>query len=1020
MRSGLLLALAHGTLAAAPVAPANSAWSVRVWQSDDGLPNNRVTGLAQTPDGYLWVGTYSSPARFDGVRFDEYSPRDFAGSVSHKISALELSQNGGLWIGALHSAVFLADMKTIRAFESGLTDKEVQTLTEDGQGALWITSRGGFLSRLKDGQLKVFGRDDGLPDSIRPDRYVCAIARDIHGRIWFSKDGRVGLFRREKLESLLHLGPLNTRICGASMGGIWLCFDGKLCHYAEGSPLQQKGVVPWNAGRTEPTVVFEDRDRGVWIGTSDNGLFHYDGTRIESVPTSDPEITRIIQDREGNVWVGTASGGLNRICPRVVSLETPDTGLPSAIVQSICEDSSGTIWITDQNGQLARRQGTSWEILSDKPNWPGGRASCVAADPSGPVWIATRDRALHRWKDGEYTTWRTKDGLVGREIHGLLVDRTGAVWIGGISPDCVQVLRNDRLENLPLPGRIRIVRAIAEDTRGDIWLGTSGGMLLRVRDGKVTDETGVVIGEPLSIRALHATPDGGLWIGFADEGLGWLKDGRFLHISSKLGFPENNVSQILSDAKEGWLWFAGDHGIYRVRQRDLEELAQGIQAKAHFSRYGLNEGLLSLEANRGDSPNAALTRDGRLWLPMRSGLAIVDPGRRRRVAEPPPVLLKRVEVDGHDVAAYGGLVPLRDALRLGPEAGAKNQLRLHPGHHRIAFEFTALSFDSPENLRFRYRLSGYDDRWIEAGNERAGSYSRLPSGDYEFEVQACNSDGIWNQKGVALAFSVSPFLWQTWWFRIVVLLGFTSLTAAIVRYASLHRVRKRVEALERQAALHKERTRIARDLHDEFGTRLTELGLIAELERKKSSAGEAPDPKRPDLVKHIRSLEQDLDAIVWAVNPKNDTVDHLVGFICRFAGEYLGRSAISCRFDLPDDLPTHALIPEVRHNLFMVVREAVNNVVKHSGATEAKLRVKTEGNRFEFCLEDNGRGFSVATAEASPRNGLKNMKARIEELGGTYHVQSSPGQGTVLQFSLPFSPVSPLPTPGALRPARSP
>jgi signal transduction histidine kinase/streptogramin lyase len=655
------------------------------------------------------------------------------------------------------------------------------------------------------------------------------------------------------------------------------------------------------------------------------------------------------------------------------------------------------LWATTHSGLLIFRRGETWSTLSTDPRWPGGRASAVTADAAGAVWVGTRDRALHCWRDGRFSSWHEDDGLSSREIHALLVSTVGDVWIGQTGPDVVQRLRDGRLTTFEMPSDVRVIRAMVEDANGDVWIGSSKGRLVRISGDTVIDETGRTTGEPLSIRCLHATQDGGLWIGYADEGMGWLKDRRFAHLTSARGFPENNVSQILSD-EQGWLWFAGDHGIFKARQRDLEALAERRIPRAHYVRYGQSNGLFSMEANCGDSPGALRSCDGRLWIPMRSALAVIHPDRLLEDLEPPVILLKRVAVDDETVASYGGVVPVRHGLDL---HDAKDALRLPPRHHRIDFEFTALSFGAPENARFRYRLEGYDDRWIDGGDQRSASFSRLAYGSYRFHVQACNSEGIWNERGAALAFVVSPFLWQTWWFRLAGLAVFTSFTAAVVRAVSLRRVRLKLRSLEQAAALDGERARIARDIHDDLGSRLTEVELL--IDQAQRAPATTPDGNMRQISSTVRRVGESLDEIVWAINPRHDTLPHLINYLGQCAIEFLETAGVRCRVDLPDEPPDDAVLPEVRHNLFLAAKEALNNVARHAQATEVWLRVSLSGGSLNVAIEDNGKGFSGNSSDACA-DGLRNMRQRMEAVGGRLRIESGPGDGTRVLLTLPWPP----------------
>jgi signal transduction histidine kinase len=397
-----------------------------------------------------------------------------------------------------------------------------------------------------------------------------------------------------------------------------------------------------------------------------------------------------------------------------------------------------------------------------------------------------------------------------------------------------------------------------------------------------------------------------------------------------------------------------------------------------------------VEANCGDSPGTLASRDGRLWMPMRSALAVIDTKRVREDLEPPAVLLKRVMVDDRAVASYGGPVPVRGGIDL---HNLQSELRLPPEHHRLSFDFTALGFAGPENIRFRYRLSGFDDAWVEAGGARSAGYSRLPAGDYRFHVQACNSDGVWNEEGAALAFTVMPFVWQTWWFQLLALGLFTSCTVIVARRISLRRIRTKLQSLEQQTALHKERVRIARDLHDDLGSCLTKIVVLNDLTLDYCAASEQASRSASQVSATAREVIKSLDETVWALNPRNDTLADLVDYIGQFAVDLLEAAGIRCRLDLPANVSPRALSAELRHNLFMVAKEALHNVVRHSGASEVRLRVAIAREHLELTIADNGKGLAERP-ESPGADGLRNMKQRMEEIGGRFRIESAPASGT--------------------------
>src|SRR6185369_32319 len=306
--------------------------------------------------------------------------------------------------------------------------------------------------------------------------------------------------------------------------------------------------------------------------------------------------------------------------------------------------------------------------------------------------------------------------------------------------------------------------------------------------------------------------------------------------------------------------------------------------------------------------------------------------------------------------------------------------------------FTALHFGAPENVHFRYRLQGFDERWIDGGTEREASYSALPAGKYRFQVVACNSDGVWNDHGAAIAISIPPFFWQTWWFRAGTAAAFTLAMVVAVRYVSYRRLRLRLRSLEQQAALDKERRRIARDIHDDLGGSLTQIAMLSDLALEDREKPEESGRHVAQIATRAREGIRSLDEIVWAVNPSNDTLNHLVDYIGQSAVDFLGASRIRCFVDLPDELPDSTVSSEVRHHLFLVVKETLNNIVRHARATEVRVSAAVSAAWLEIRIEDNGQGFD-GTSAGPYADGLRNMTERMRAIGGEFRIETAPGSG---------------------------
>lgn len=977
-------------LATASEASTNPAWSLRTWQSDDGLPNNMVIGLAQTSDGYLYLASPNRLARFDGVSFEEFACADFAGGLDRKIRSIAATRHGGVCV-AMDGALAVLEPGLSRLVTNGLEQIIPHSLIEDGQGAFWIVHGKSRVCRVANGQVKQFGAADGLDDT-----HICTLAVDSQGRLWFGQGRAVGIFRNERFETLVRAPGTGTRVAAARDGGVWVYSNGDVLKYHEGGRLEERGRLIDRMNRT-PNVFLESRDGAIWIGTPDHGLYRDAGDGFEAAPTSHSDILDMLEDREGNFWVGTSGGGLDRLNLRAVELLQGVSGKPSEAINSICEDTNGTIWIATQNAELACRTNSEWRNFLDEAPWPAGGATCVAAAGDGGVWIGTPGHGLRHWRDGAVETFLpSASGLARPMVRGLLVARNGDVWIAEQYPGTLQHLHGGQFRTIALPADTRVIQGMAEDSRGNIWIGMAGGALLCVSNDIATDMTGLTLSEPKSIRCLQTTPDGSLWIGYAGAGVGRLKNGSFLHVLSDQGLYDNSVSQILYDNR-GWMWFGADHGIFKVRQQDFDALAERRDTRVHSVHYGRDEGAPSLEANIGNCPSSVRSSDGRLWMCMRNGVAVMDPGELHVDAEPPPVLIKRLLVDDHPVAIYGGSVPVTNAMDLERPLW----LKVPPGHRRLEFQFAALTFRAPENVRFRYRLEGFDTQWFEAGNQRSATYSQLPAGDYRFHVKACNSDGIWNETGSTLAFTVTPYFWQTWWFRIAAMTVFAAGIGAAVRYVSVRRLRLRVQALERQAALDRERARIARNIHDDLGSRLTQITLLGSQLLGNGASQEKVAERLEQISQMARSGIQSLDETVWAVNPRNDTLSHLIDYVGQYAADFLRAAGIEHRIDLPKRAPDEPVFADVRHNLFMAVKESLNNVVRHAGASRVELQLTLSEKSIRIVIRDDGRGFGAVQNDANA-DGLRNMQQRMTEIGGQFGIESKPGAGTQVSLSVPW------------------
>lgn len=980
---------------------ADSSWFTRSWQTDDGLPDNYVAAVAQSDDDFLWLGTATGLQRFDGVHFQTFSFDNADGRGDQGVRAISSRRGGGLWIVPRRGPVFGLDENYSRISLPGdlLSGNGPLGVMEDRQGTLWVAYPG-FVCELKNGAVTQFASNSGVPAS----GTFFGFAADTENNIWLAKGSRALVLQDGVFQSVNIPGTLSrvVHLTPSRSNGVWIAASKHLFKCEAGAKPVDCGSFEADNPRAETWALLEDHTGAVWLGTDGSGLFRYAGSGFEKIETSHPYILGLTEDKEGNVWVGTSGGGLDRVGPGGVRLESFDTGSSTVAIQSICEDTNGVLWGATQNGLLVSRRDGRW--VSPFTNAASlGIVTCVAADRNGAVWIGSRDRMLYRWFNNHLTTWGRTNHLASHTVVGLLSASNGDLWISIYgNPSAVQRMdTNDQLATIKLPASVGRISAMAEDTAGTIWIGSANGNLMQIEPGDFTATTISAASVHQPILCLYATPDGAVWIGYEGGGLGRIKDGSFSNIGSVQGLPGDHVSEIASD-EFGWFWFGGGRGIFKVQGSELESIMDGRLDHLLPIRYGRNEGLFSVEANSANVapfvlPTVLRSHDGTLWMPLRKQIAAVDPKVLREKSSPPEVIITRVAMDNRAVAEYGQSSRTQPVVNL---KTLKIPLQFPPGHRKLEFEFTALNFSTPENVRIRYRLEGYDDTWQTPEN-RSAIYSGLGRGNYRFRVQANNGNGPWNEAQSPVAFEMLPFFWETLWFRSCMVILFTSAVIALVRYISLRRLQMKLRLVEQQAALDKERTRIARDLHDDLGCSLTKVALTLDMTHRQITSTEDANGKLQNCSTMVRQIARSVDEIVWAINPRNDTLRYLIDYISQFTVEFLHAAEIKCRVDLPDNIPDIAVSPEARHNLFLVVKEALNNVTRHARAGEVRLTVTASEREVTIALDDNGCGFNGEPDNATA-DGLRNMRQRMEEVGGRFELQSNPGTGTRVAFFCPL------------------
>ena len=1009
----LLLALTCSTASAAGGASLPN-YSIRTWRIEEGLPQNGVTAVLQSQDGYLWLGTLAGLVRFDGDQFTVFDTDKTPDLRNDRITGLYEDPKGTIWIG--HETGDLTRMEagvfTSIELPSAWAEDVVSRIARDRVGDIWVQSREGRLARISDGLV--------FPPDTNPISHegLATMARDTRGRLWATRAGRLCEVENGEL-SVPPQEPASPNdfiqcICPSSEGGLWVIKGGRLRQFREG---EWRDVPSGVASLATANGVVELRDGWIAVRTTDQGLWlthpqavPHNFSRTNGLPSN--WLGYFYPDREGNLWVGSSSGGLSVLRPVAFEPMNPPDHWDGMPVLSVCRAHDDTLWASTEGAGLFHLQDGRWTQYGPSQGLGSRFVWSVLEDAQARLWVATWGAGLFLRQGNSF---QPAPGLeeVRVPMTALLQGHDGEIWVG--TKAGLLRYENGQASWFGANQGVALadVRALAQDAEGAIWFGMMGGGLGCWKEGHLNQFRKTDGLSSDFILCLYFDAQGALWIGTSGGGLNRFKSGRFSKIGAREGLP-NSIISILQPDHLGNLWLGSAGGVFRVDSKQLNDCADGLVPKVVGTSYGTWDGLETSECSGGCQPSSCRTADGRLWFPTRKGLACLSPGALQTTLPPPPVVIEQVLADGVALverAGQTGGTPPRPPGHLVPASLSPNHspLVVHPGRLRLEFHFTALNLTAPEQVRFRYRLDGYDDVWVEAGRRRAASYGTLPPGRYVFRVAASNREGLWSVEPAAVTLKVLPYLWQTWWFHLSSYLTAAAALAATVSLASRRRHRRNLENLDRRQALERERARIAQDMHDDLGASLTRIGLLSQT----AATGVADPLRTADYLGQIyasaRDLTRAMDEIVWAVNPRHDTLDSLLNYLTRFGHEFLGTAHIRCRMAFPVQLPEWKVRSEIRHNVFLAFKEALHNAVKHSGAREVRISLELRPAGFDLHIHDDGMGFDLsrlpAPALTSDRlasgDGLANIRNRLGSIGGAATIASAPEQGTCVSFSVP-------------------
>ena len=968
------------------------------WEMKDSLPINKVIAVVQSQDGYLWLSNFDGLRRYDGVSFKLYNKANTPTLPSNLITCLFVDHNGVLWIGCDNGKLACLNDGQFKAqpLPPGWPTASIDRICESYSGTIWALNHLGKLMFISDHRaarsVESFAESSG--------KGTISLIQDMSGKVWLVQGSKLlEVVENQIVGTQLQL-PVESGapvVFPAHAGGFWVVDNNRLRRWAGNDWAEDRGHH--DCGEIIPSLSMETSSGVVLIPTFRNGLFIINHQGQEQQPINQDVLARdstycVCEDREGSIWVGTGSGGLDILRPRAVRmLDPPDHWLGQPVI-TVAPQKQGGLFIGTQAAAVYHFDHGLFTSLSRIRNQINPVVRCLWEDTQNTLWIGTIGAGLWHGSLGVYEPAGPTNDFP-KQINAIFETKSGNMWFG--TDEGPVQLQNGKWRFLAREFHIpnADTRCFAEGPDGTIWVGMQGGGLGRFAHERWTQ---FLEADGLAsdyVWALATETDGTVWIGTYGDGLCRYKGGHFTTLAANSGLPNEVICSILDDQK-GHFWISSYAGIIRVEKANLERCADDKSKLINSEMFGFKEGLTTLQFSGGCEPAACRTADGRLWFPCNDGLAMIDPSVMLSHSPLTPVVLQDLVIDGESVTTE--------------ESGAQETLagrkacEIAPGHHHVEIRYVGISFSSSDRVHYRYRMKGLEQDWIEAGNQKFAYYSYLPPGHYSFQVIACNKDNVWNQPGTELKLIVDPHVWQTWWFMGGTALASMSAAALVATGVSRRREREKRAEMEQQRKSDIERARIARDIHDQLGIGLTRISML-------SLTAIAQNTKPADAQKNIHEIQtttsdltRSMDEIVWAVNPKHDTLDSLLTYLGEFARKFLETGKIRCRLDLPILVPRIPLSADRRHHFFLVFQESLNNVVKHAAATEVSITAELKNSELVLAIQDNGRGFVHQQELESVQmgNGLNNMKDRMHNVGGQFECESQTGFGTTIRLIIPI------------------
>ena len=916
---------------------------------------------------FLFLASLAGAAEFSaerGVLVRVWQSQD--GLPSNVVRSVVQASDGYIWVATAEGVA------RFDGFDFELIEPEgdlrryrlaFSRLFATGNGDVWAATYQGGLFRARKGSLV------RILDNIRSPRppLVTQLVEDADGSIFFKRGDEIG--------QVTSTGGV-TDVAASQQ--LLLRFDedfkkqvarGRVVEAGKHPALTDRIGRVWTAGvsggltvtkQGEPTVAVELPQRGQSF-----------------------EVNEMLEDSEGNVWIASPINGLARIRHARVDVMDPNSGQNERAVAALIEDHTGAWWIANRRGGLVRWTAEESRFIEFSNSRYYRPAAALFEDRDSRLWVASRDGSVFRYENEVFKPQFSKTQIPSK-VRSIAQDSSGTLWFGGAQG--LASYSGDTVREYGVAEGIGDydVTVLQQFPGGKIIVGCASGRILLGDGGKFTTIAHPEILKHQWVSGILTISEKETWVSTLGSGLYLWNGKKWFCFDANNGLPDSRLTCVLNDER-GHIWLGSLGGIIRAERKELLARQNDPGAAVKWLRLDHTDGMPSRECIGGYQPAGWKGKDGLLWFPTGSGVVRVRPNLVEFNKVAPPIYLQTVRANGVLHIGDGGPVTT------------------DPGRARLEFRFVGLSFSAPEKITYRARLAGLDDSWRELGTQRVAAFEAVPPGQYTFEVMAVNGDGLRSVFPARIPVIIKPHFWETAWFYVSVGALILSAAAGTGWAGARMRMKSRIQALKIRNAREGERTRIARDLHDDLGASLTEISILAALAAE--DADKTPlYPALDQLSTKAKHVVGSLDEIVWAVNPREDTLRSLVDYLAAFAREFLDIARIPLRTDVTREIPEYPLATAQRHGVFLAAREALNNIVKHSGATEVHLGITLEENVLEIRIMDNGVGFEPDYATGG--NGLGNLRLRMQEAGGDCRIETFRTQGTTVFLTLPLLAIS--------------